>query len=583
MERVGKNADAPRPDLYRENFNFLNGEWDFEFDDQNQGIKEKWFDLKGLEKRITVPFCFQSKASGIGLNEKHEIVWYKKKVTIPEGMKEKNVRIFFGAVDYETDVWINGQHVKKHIGGHTPFDLGIMDYIEANSNTFDVTLRVLDPFDIHIPRGKQHWNIQKDRCWYTNTTGIWQDVWLEATEGKRIEKLKLTPDIDSKSVKVEMVLEEAVEAAQLEWVLTFKQKNISKGTIILSGKYINFTLNVYEEDPIDNTMHLWSCKYPNLYDLELIFIEKEKEQDRLKTYFGMRKIEVRGDKILLNHVPLYQKLVLDQGYWPDTLMTPMNDQTLIKDIELVKLMGFNGVRKHQKIEVPKFYYFADRMGLLVWSEMPSAYGFNNESMTRIISEWSEVIERDYNHPSIITWVPMNESWGIRDVLFDKHQQDFALSLYHWTKAMDSSRIVSTNDGWEMLTSDICTVHDYISDGTAMYDKYKDVEKLFQWTAVGKMLYCDGYHYGGEPIIISEFGGVAFEDNNETSWGYNDKVTDDKMFINRVKGLVDTIDQLGYTSGYCYTQFTDVEQEKNGLLNADRTPKIEINRISKLFR
>ncbi|EMS73797.1 glycoside hydrolase family 2 protein [Ruminiclostridium cellobioparum] len=586
---AGINAKGPRPDFYRDNFILLNGEWEFAFDDKAVGLKEDWQLKEHFEKRINVPFCYQSKASGIGDISAHPVVWYKRTVEIPEKMLGKNLWLCFGAVDYEATVWINGKFAVKHKGGHTPFQVQITDYLETDTaalkdgrQTAAIAVRAFDPYDVNIPRGKQHWNIATDRCWYTATTGIWQDVWLEAVDGIRINRVKITPDIDLKQAHVELFMDGDIPCGRIDWNLKFSNRCIREGAISVKGKSALFTIDVEEEDPINNNLRLWSCENPNLYDLEISLSADGRQQDKVLTYFGMRKIEVQGDKILLNNLPLYQRLVLDQGYWPDTLLTPPSDEAIIEDIELIKALGFNGARKHQKIESAKFYYYADVLGLLVWEEMPSAYKFDDVEIGNLIPEWIEAVERDYNHPCIITWVPFNESWGVRDILHNKEQQAFARSLYYITKALDKTRLVSTNDGWEMVTSDICGIHDYVGDGGKLYDKYLNKDELLAWTAVGKMLYSRGHRYEGQPVIISEFGGVAFEDGNDKSWGYNGKVAGEEQFLKRVDGLVKAIEKLEYTAGYCYTQLTDVEQETNGLLTADRKPKAEIQKLRAIF-
>lgn len=286
---------------------------------------------------------------------------------------------------------------------------------------------------------------------------------------------------------------------------------------------------------------------------------------------------------MLNHQPIYQKLVLDQGYWKESLLTPPDKESCKRDIELVKEMGFNGIRKHQKIESPLFLYYADCFGLLVWEEMPSNYEFGEEGMAAFLKEYQEMILRDYNHPSIITWVPFNESWGIRDILWDVKQQSFANSLYYMTKAWDGTRLVSTNDGWETVISDFAGIHDYEGDDRALFEKYRDKRSLCEWNTAGKMIYAQGFSYQGEPVILSEFGGIAMEDEEQDNWGYNEKAADEGEFLDRLSKLYQAVFRLDYMAGCCYTQLTDVEQETNGLLYADRTPKVPIDKIKRIIQ
>jgi beta-galactosidase/beta-glucuronidase len=575
-----KKLRSPRPDFYREDWIDLNGEWDFSFDDENRGIKEGWFKSHSFEQRIQVPFCYQSKLSGIHDTTRHSYVWYSRKALLPKSMTDKRIWLNFGAVDYKAMVWVNGEFVGEHKGGHTSFAFEITRCIKDEEIT--ITVFCEDSYDIAQPRGKQHWNEKTDRCWYTATTGIWQSVWLEATQSTKIERILITPDIDKKQIEVKAKLSESLTEGILEWTVRFEGTVVKAGNVDVNSKDIRFFVSIENSDPIDNLVHLWSPESPDLYDLELHLRKKEIPCDRVETYFGMRKIERDGSHILLNHFPLYQRLVLDQGYWEESLITPPSNEALIKDITMVKEMGFNGVRKHQKIEVPAFLYLADCMGILVWEEMPSNYEFTEDGMRALQDEYEEMILRDYNHPCIITWVPLNESWGVRDILWDKKQQSFAASLYYTTKAIDDTRIVSTNDGWEAVTSDLLGIHDYESDGTLFYEKYQDRDKLFQWTAVGKMVYANGFSYQGEPVLISEFGGVAFEDGKIENWGYNKKASDENEFLERVSKLCMAIEKLDYIEGYCYTQLTDVEQETNGLLYSDRTPKVPVEKIREII-
>lgn len=575
-----KKLNSPRPDYIRENWVDLNGEWEFGYDDNRKGLQEKWYCSHSFDKKINVPFCYQSKLSGIHDTTKHPYVWYSKIVAIPKNMKDKRIWLNFGAVDYRAIVWVNGNYVGEHQGGHTSFSFEITDYVAE-----EITLTVYceDSYAIEQPRGKQHWNEKTDRCWYTATTGIWQTVWLEATESTRMERVLITPDIDKKEVEIKAKLSEEIKDGIIEWKLSFDSKVIRTGNVSVESNNVRFIIPMEYADPIDNLVHLWSPETPHLYDLELIIRKDDQLCDQVETYFGMRKIERSKNHILLNHYPLYQRLVLDQGYWVESLITPPSVEALKKDIILTKEMGFNGVRKHQKIEAPAFLYLADCLGLLVWEEMPSNYEFTEDGMKAMRAELEEMIIRDYNHPCIITWVPLNESWGVRDILWNKKQQDFALSLYYSTKALDDTRLVSTNDGWETVTSDLLGIHDYESSGEAFFEKYKDKEKIFNWTAVGKMIYANSFSYQGEPVFISEFGGVAFEDGNHDNWGYNEKASDENEFIERVGSLIKAIEKLDYVEGYCYTQLTDVEQETNGLLYPDRTPKVSIEKLHQIIR
>lgn len=577
-----KKAAFPRPDLCREQWMSLNGSWSFAFDDNKQGIAEKWYEEHEFEMCIQVPFCYQSRMSGIHDKGKHFHLWYERTVEITDSMRGQKLWLHFGAVDYETAIWINGSYAGAHTGGFSSHSYDITNLVDFSKTQFKITVYCRDDDSIMKPRGKQHWEEETDRCWYTATSGIWQNVWLEMTPGYRMENIKITPDIDQKMVSVDLSFSEKPMRGELDWSLIFKGRELKNGKISLNKEREKLVFSVENADPIDNRMYLWEPGSPNLYDLELSVYENGKLQDKIITYFGMRKIERRGEHIYLNHYPLYQKLILDQGYWQDSLMTPPSKESLLKDLMLAKEMGFNGVRKHQKIEDPRFLYFADTLGMLVWEEMPSMYEFCEESMQAFAAEYMQIMERDYNHPSIITWVPFNESWGIRDVLWDERQQNFAKSMYHLTKAWDATRLVSTNDGWESLPAELIGIHDYEDNGEKFYKTYEDKEKILNYTAVGKMICSQAFSYTDEPVLISEFGGIAMEDGMEKSWGYHEKVADAGIWKEKIKGLVEAIRKLPYVEGYCYTQLTDVEQETNGLLYGDRTPKIAMEELKEIF-
>jgi beta-galactosidase/beta-glucuronidase len=455
-------------------------------------------------------------------------------------------------------------------------------------------VRAEDKYETVQPRGKQYWKEKPDRCWYTSTSGIWQTVWLETTGAVSIDRLRLTPDIDRKIVLAEVFLDQKPVRMAMKVTVNFKGSPELKNSFF--GRYLpegeegsrqfqfefndrngRFTLDIHNIDDIDK-LHLWSPENPNLYDIEFCLEQDGQVIDRVKSYFGMRKIAVCGDRVFLNNQPYYQKLVLDQGYWPETLLTPPSDAGLRYDVEIAKQMGFNGVRKHQKIEDPRYYYWTDRLGLLVWGEMPSAYHFNVEEIENVTAEWLEFIRRDYNHPSIVTWVPFNESWGVSGIYTDQQQQNFARSLYLLTKSMDVTRLVSTNDGWEQVNADICAIHDYTAQGEDLTKVYVDPAKLLGGQKPGRPLYAEGAAYEGQPVILTEYGGIAFVTENKENWGYGDGVKDETGFFARYAGLTNAVKAIPYLRGYCYTQLTDVMQEINGLMTADRKLKVSLEKI-----
>lgn len=570
--------EYPRPDFERKEWMNLNGEWEFEFDDSNVGELKNWYKNQTFSKHITIPFCYQSELSGINDRGIHENVWYRKEFDLPDSFIGKRILLNFGAVDYIAKIWINGEFSGIHKGGHTPFKIDISRFVKNSKNI--IVVKAEDSNECSHPRGKQYWKEKPDRCWYTPTTGIWQTVWLEAVGEVYIDRVKINPDIDKRNISAEIFLDNFLFGLQLSVEITYKNSVVKYLTTTITDRIFKLTLDFKEDDYIDE-IHYWTPETPNLYDIKFKLLKDCRLIDIVMSYFGMRKISIKDDFILLNNKPYYQKLILDQGYWPESLLTPPSDEAIKFDIEMTKKLGFNGVRKHQKIEDPRYYYWADKLGLLVWGEMPSGYNFNDEEVENITQEWMEYINRDFNHPCIITWVPLNESWGVRNILVDKNQQSFGKALYYLTKAIDGTRLVSTNDGWEQVKSDICAIHDYIANGDDFTKKYLD-KKIHSCREAGdRMIFCEGTKYEGQPILITEFGGIAFETDGKENWGYFGAVRDEEEFLNRYSSITYAIKNIPFIRGYCYTQLTDVMQEINGLMTADRKLKVDIEKIRKV--
>jgi beta-galactosidase/beta-glucuronidase len=553
----------------------LNGEWEFEFDDEDKGENAGWQSGAHFPRSILVPFCFQSDASGIGDQTTHEIVWYRRSFDLPAAFHDRRAILKFGAVDHEAKVWINGAYIGMHRGGNTPFHFDVTSCLRDADNV--VTLRALDKNDPAQPRGKQSWRGTRFGCWYTPTTGIWQSVWLEAVGRVAIDHFRSTPDLDRKSVRIEAVLDGLEPGLELMAETGIGGKPHKTVSVSVSDTTPVLTVDLAWPDELDGSC-VWTPEQPNLFDLELSLRQAGREIDRVKGYFGMRKIEVKDDLILLNNIPYFEKLVLDQGYWPGSLLTPPSDAAIAEDIRLAKSFGFNGARKHQKIEDPRYYYWADRLGFLVWGEMPSSYSFTPDCIALVTAEWQEFINRDYNHPSIVTWVPINESWGVWNIRTDKRMQAFSKALYSLTKAIDGTRLVSSNDGWEQVESDICAIHDYEASGERFRRKIADKQRYLDTYSDWRLLFAEGSSYSGEPLMLTEYGGIAFKGGEPGEWGYRAAVETEEEFIARFAGMTKAVMDSGIFSGLCYTQLTDVQQEINGLLGADRRPKVDPVRI-----
>jgi beta-galactosidase/beta-glucuronidase len=574
-------SDYPRPQFVRDAWSNLNGVWEFEFDDNRVGNREKWY--KGdreFSQKITVPFAFQSQLSGIGDNDFHDVVWYKKKVELGEPKAEYRKILHFGAVDYEATVWVNGELVACHEGGHTPFSADVTDVLVSGENM--IVVKAVDySRDIHLPRGKQYWLENSASIFYTRTTGIWQTVWMETVAPVHLGKVKFTPDIDTNEINIKAFINGELKGrkVKLKVDISFDGEPVSEDLFLVRESEEGRRIKLHDFN--DHGLgRWWSPEKPNLYDVTFTLMVDNKEGDVVKSYFGMRKVSVEDGKFCLNDRPYVMKLVLDQGYFPDGNLTPPSDEAIKKDVELTKEMGFNGARKHQKVEDPRYLYWCDKLGLLVWGEAANAYQYSNEYARRFTKEWQEIIERDYNHPSIVVWVPLNESWGVPNIQIDKLQQHHALTMYHMTKSLDAMRPVVSNDGWELVQTDLFNIHDYEWRQEVLEERYSTAEKAVNAMPANRRLSVGGFEYEGQPIIVTEFGGIAYKKSDWEGWGYSG-AENDEDFAARLRAVIKPMHTSPVVQGYCYTQLTDVEQEINGLLTYDRQPKIPLEEIKKI--
>ena len=596
VDRTVPRPEYPRPQLRRQDWTNLNGEWSFAFDDPDAGLANGWqnTDVATLrsndspfDRKITVPFCYQSKLSSIGDTAFHDIVWYARTFESPS-LGDERLLLHFGAVDYRAAVWVNGTQVVTHEGGHTPFSADVTHALAGDAGNNILVVRAEDPSrDVTIPRGKQYWKERSEGIFYTRTTGIWQTVWLEPINGSRIDSIRLTPDVDAGSIEVEVSIEGTEPEMSLRATVEFDGDQVLEDIFSVRSSLIERTLPLLRRGDAPDTSHLadwpgpalWSPEHPNLYDLQLELLDPDDEVlDRVDSYFGMRKIEAKDGKVLLNDRPLYQRLVLDQGYFPQGILTAPTDEDLRRDVELAKEMGFNGARKHQKVEDPRWLFWADTLGFLVWGEMANAYQYSPAYVRRLTAEWQEAVIRDYNPPCIVAWVPMNESWGVPNLASDRSQTEHLLALYHLTRSLDLTRSVVSNDGWEHAITDLCTIHDY-RDAEALAKSYATPESAVAAEPADRPVYAPGYAYKGEPILITEFGGIAYS-GDEEGWGYSTVAGGDE-FLERYEALIAALLRCQPVQGFCYTQLTDVEQEVNGLLTYDRKPKANLDRIREI--
>lgn len=547
--------EFPRPQFVRSEWMNLNGQWQFEIDNgrsgESRGIHKEGVALSG---EITVPFCPESKLSGVNYLDFMYGVWYKRKINIES--LDKRVLIHFGAVDYLCKVFINGEAVGQHKGGYVSFSFDITSKLRLGENEIAV-FAIDDSRDRLIPSGKQSDKYESYRCMYTRTTGIWQTVWLEFMPKCYIDNVKYFPNITDASVTIE---------ADFCGIQNFECKISFEGRAMGSYNAENAQGKLVFTVPL-NEKHLWEVGKGNLYDVEFTFGE-----DKVTSYFGLREVRLDGHKFLINGKSVFQRLVLDQGFYPDGIYTAPTDSDLVRDIELSLAVGFNGARLHEKIFEERFLYHADKMGYIVWGEYPD-WGLDPsyaDNIYAILPEWLEEIKRDFNHPSIIGWCPHNETHDKNG----RKQFDESISLvYDVTKAIDTTRPCIDSSGWFHVKTDIFCVHDYEQDPVKFKENY---DKLMTEGQLHNVLW-RRQQYRGEATFVSEYGGIKWS-SEEGGWGYGNGPKTIEEFYDRFKGLTDALLDNYEMFALCYTQLTDVEQEQNGLYTYNRVPKFDCKKL-----
>lgn len=570
--------EYPQPQFQRGQWLSLNGAWEFEFDDANTGLDADWASgSRKFSRNITVPYCFESRLSGIGDTSFHPWIWYRRAIALPAAWKGQRVLLHFGAVNYWSMVWLNGKLAGSHEGGNTPFTFDVTPLLQPGANSLTVRAH-FPPTDRYIPRGKQYWEPKSKSIFYTRTSGIWQPVWMEPVGASYLDRVKITPTDDG-AVRLEFAIARPQPDLEITASASFAGRPAASATAHTGSARATALLSIDEPE-------LWSPSSPNLYDLALELRRGGVLLDRVETYFGIRSITAERGRVLLNGNPIFLKMVLDQGYWPESILTPPTDEAIQYDIRTTKEMGFNGARKHQKLEDPRYLYWADHLGFLVSSEMANAYEFDDAYVARFTREWTAAVERDYNHPSIVIWVPINESWGVPN-LRDARQQNHLKSLYALTHSLDATRLVVDNDGWEHTDmTDLFAIHDYTRTGDLLYERYKDFGKPGAGVPDNyKASLIPGYHYNGAPVSLTEFGGIAFippgHDVPPEAWGYSGVEKTADAALDRLRGLYEAIARIPGFAGLCYTQLTDVEQEINGLMTYDRKLKFDARKVHEI--
>ena len=552
--------EYPNPQFERNNWINLNGEWDFEFDFGNSAAEGDILSRDNWSQKINVPFCPESKLSGIEYKDFIPAVWYRKKINLSNEQTSGRVIINFGAVDYVSTLYVNGKEAGKHKGGYTSFSFDITEFVVPGENTL-ILNAVDDTRSALQPTGKQALWLKSVGCHYTRTTGIWQTVWLEFVPENYIKRIKITPDAKNSSVNISAELCGKGDFS----AVAYYNGNVVGSAVKTADSYVNTEIKLEEK-------HLWEPGNGILYDLVLKFGD-----DTVKSYFGLRDLALDGYKFNINGTSVFQRLVLDQGFYPDGIYTAPTDEALHNDIKLSMAAGFNGARLHQKVFEPRFLYHCDKEGYLVWGEFPNwGLDYSNPEVTEVfVNEWIEEVERDYNHPSIVGWCPFNETW---DYNGRRQRDELLATVYDVTKALDKTRPCIDTSGNYHVKTDIWDTHDYEQDVDVFTKRYKEFDE-------SDILYdpqnkrCDAEYKGGL-FFVSEYGGIQWSvsNDNEKAWGYGNGPKTEDEYFERYKGLTDALLSNKKMFGFCYTQLTDVEQEQNGVYTYCREKKFDTEKF-----
>jgi beta-galactosidase/beta-glucuronidase len=562
--------EYPRPQFERQDWINLNGEWSYTFDFSKSGAERNLQNSEGFKDKIIVPFCPESKLSGVGFTDFIEAMWYQRKIEIPAAWNGKRVILHFGGVDYQSDLYLDGKLVGSHFGGTSSFNFDITKYVIIGKS-HNLVLAVKDEVRSgQQPGGKQCTNLKSGGCSYTRTTGIWQTVWLEAVTKNGIQDCFVLPDLDNSKFVFQP------RFYGVERGMKFRVK-VLEGAKVVAQQEMAAAQNIPCDITIKNPKS-WSPESPFLYDVIYQVVDKQNVViDEVKGYAGMRKIHIEGNKLYLNNKPIFLRFVLDQGFYPNGIWTAPTDDALKQDIQMSMDAGFNGARLHQKVFEQRFHYWADKLGYLTWGES-SSWGITNnsiESARNFLSEWNEIVLRDRSFPSIIGWSPFNETSG------SVQHNRMITDAYNTTKMIDPTRPVNDASGYFHVITDLYTAHNY----------EQNPEELRKQLAPGKNSPVFNNNnskqapYEGQPYFLDEYGGIkwvagsAFADN---TWGYGSGPKTLDEYYDRLEKLTDVILSIDYMSGYCYTQLTDVEQEQNGVYNYNRTKKFDMSRIHKIF-
>ncbi|MFW6161604.1 MAG: glycoside hydrolase family 2 protein [Planctomycetota bacterium] len=568
--------EHPKPQFKRDAWANLNGRWSFALDPGRSGLAQGWQRNQGFDREIVVPFCPESALSGVGHTDFIEALWYHRVIEVPEAWAGREVLLHFGAVDYESEVFVDGRPVGRHFGGAVSFAHDITAFVKPGG-AHHLVVRVAD--DVRQgrqPRGKQCPELHSHGCLYTRTTGIWQTVWLEAVAPAGLASVHIVPDLDGGRFLVSPAFRALPRGHAFRATLRDGDEMVARATTP-AAQAGAIALDVPDPRP-------WSPDDPHLYALVLEVLDPEGAvADRVRSYAGLRKVHIEGHRLFLNDQPVYLRLVLDQGFYPDGIWTAPSDDALRRDIELAQAAGFNGARLHQKVFEERFHTWADRLGYLTWGESSSWGADPNDPVAarNFLAEWREIVRRDRNHPSIIAWTPFNETGRVTDPA--QHARTH-IDACETCKALDPTRPVNDTSGYVHVRTDLWTVHNYTQDPG-------ELRKTLTPSPDGSVWRNKPEHeapYAGQPYLIDEYGGIkwnpqAAAEGRDTSWGYGQAPATLEEFHQRLEALTDVLLGLDHLGGYCYTQLTDVEQEQNGIYYDDRSEKFDMARIVATFR
>ncbi|MBA3541997.1 MAG: glycoside hydrolase family 2 [Deltaproteobacteria bacterium] len=578
-------GEYPRPQLQRDRWRSLDGRWEFAYDDE-----ARWRHPRDVtfDRTIVVPYPPESTASGIGDLRFHPVCWYRTVVELEAADRGEQVILHFGAVDYHAHVYVNDALVAEHRGGHTPFSVNVSTVLGQGSRLEIVVRAADDPHDLAQPRGKQDWLEEAHEIWYPRTSGIWQTVWLEPVPTRNVHRIAWLPYLEHWEIGCGVEVGGPIEPGMFLHVrLKYRDQILADDRYAVTAHEVVRRIAFSDPGIDDHRNHLlWSPAHPALIEAEVELWQGDRRLDAVWSYTALRSVGVQGNRFMLNGRPFYLKMVLDQGYWPETLMAPPDAAALRADVELAIAFGFNGVRKHQKLEDPRWLFYCDLLGLLVWAEMPSPYRFSPGAVERLVFEWTEAVKRDVSHPCICSWVPLNESWGVPDLPTNPAHRDYVRALYHLTKTLDPTRPVVGNDGWEHVATDLITIHDYASNPAVLRERYATPETvalvLERQQPGGRALMAPGFSRAQQPLVVSEFGGIALIQDRAPGWGYSRVYGVEDLAV-AYEGLLRALHACRGVAGFCYTQLTDTFQEKNGLATMHRVPKIDAERIATATR